>query len=258
MDFYTSHFMPLLGTFIFVMARLSGAFVTVPFLSSKLISTRLRSAIIFMLSFIMVPSVQKLNIDLMSFSAVLVLAVQFVIGAILGFVFYMSLQIFMLAGEMISMQAGLNMAIMNDPSSDVSVPIVSQIYYMIATLLFFVLDLPLQIINLLFKSFKTLPITTELLPRANFEELALMGGFFYKMAFQISLPIVSILFLVQITMGIMTKSAPQFNIFSVGFSITMLLAILMIWGNLNSVQAHFESITHYAFSFVSDIYRVSS
>lgn len=256
MQFYTSHFMDLLSTFVFVMARLTGAFLTMPFLSGPFVNSRVKASLIFILSLVIVPSVQPLTIDLLSFAAVLTLAIQITLGAIVGFVFNLAMQVFMATGEIISMQAGLNMAVMNDPGSNSSVPIVSQIYYIAATLLFFVLDIPLQIIELLCKSFKTLPLATSLLPREDFEDLALLGDFFYKMAFQIALPVVIVLFLVQIAMGIMTKSAPQFNIFSVGFAITMLLGMLMIWININSIQAHFEHIMHYAIDFIASMYKV--
>jgi flagellar biosynthetic protein FliR len=254
MQFYTSHFFSLLSTFIFVMARLSGAFLTIPFLSNQTVNSRTKAAFIFILSFIVVPSVQPLNIDLLSFTAALTVAVQIILGAILGFVFYLSVQVFMLTGEIISMQAGLNMAVMNDPISNNSVPIISQIYYLIVTLLFFVLDIHLQIIEVLCKSFQTLPLSTHLVPSVNFEELALLGDFFYKMAFQIALPVVTILFLAQIAMGVMSKSAPQFNIFSVGFAITILLTMLTVWLNISNIQAHFESIMHFAFNLVTTIY----
>lgn len=257
MEFYTSQFMSLLGTFVFVMGRLTGAFLTIPFLSERFVNSRIKAAFIFILAFIITPSVKPLNVDLLSLNAVLVLGVQIMLGAILGFVFYLAIQTFMLAGELISAQAGLNMAIMNDPSSNASVPMVSQIYYLVATLLFFVLDIHLQIFEMLYKSFHTLPLSTHLLAKASFEELALLGDFFYKMSFQIALPVVAVLFLIQISMGIMTKSAPQFNIFSVGFAITTLIAILMIWANINSVPGHFESLMHHAVNFVDSIYKAA-
>jgi flagellar biosynthetic protein FliR len=257
MQFYLSQFMPLLATFIFVLARLSGALVSIPFISSNFVNMRTKASLVLMLAFIMTPMVVKIDIDLLSLNAVIIVAVQIILGLVMGFVFTVVLNVFVLAGELISMQAGLNMAVMNDPVSNASVPIVSQIYYILASVLFFVLDLPLQIVTLLFKSFKTFPISNTLFSRDVFEDVAMLGDYFYKMSFQIALPIVVILFLIQIALGIMTKSAPQFNIFSIGFPIIILISMLMIWGNLNGVHDHFNSLMNYALEVISGIYGIS-
>jgi len=115
------------------------------------------------------------------------------------------------------------------PANGVSVTIVSQFYMLTTTLLFLSINGHLALLQILIDSFTVLPISNSGLKAEMFYRIAELGGWMFGSALTISLPVLTALLLVNIAFGVMSRSAPQMNIFAVGFPITLIFGLLIMW-----------------------------
>ncbi|TKB47230.1 flagellar type III secretion system protein FliR [Ferrimonas sediminicola] len=179
-------------------------------------------------------------IELVSAQAVLVTAQEVLIGVAAGFVSLLVLNTFILAGQIIGMQTSLGFASMVDPSNGQQVPLVGQLFLLLSTLIFFLVDGHLLMIRMMVASFSTLPVGQGLLP-ASFMELANWGSLMFAGALTLALSAATALLLINFSFGVMTRAAPQLNIFAIGFPITMLSGLLILWLSLSGFMPHFEA-----------------
>ena len=178
--------------------------------------------------------------DLFSFEMGVLVAQQIMIGTGIGFVSVVFLQIFVVAGQAIAMQSGLGFASMVDPTNGMSVPAVGQFYLVLSTLMFWSIDGHLAMMQMVVKSFYVLPITDEWALSGRFYDLAMLGGWMFAAALVLSLaPLVAML-VINLSFGIMTRAAPQLNIFSIGFPFTMLSGLIVMWLTLDNFVLHFD------------------
>ena len=98
---------------------------------------------------------------------------------------------------------------------------------MVAALAFLAINGHLYMLSALAESFKTLPIGT-MFPNQGFNDVARWGGSIFAYALQISLPILAALLITNIALGILTRAAPQLNLFAIGFPITLAVGFLVL------------------------------
>jgi flagellar biosynthetic protein FliR len=138
------------------------------------------------------------------------------------------------------LQTGLGFASIVDPVNGISVPAVGQFYLILATLLFWSLDGHLSMIRMIVMSFEAFPIGEAWFAPEQFRDIAHWAGWMFISAVTISLaPIVSLL-IVNLAFGVMTKAAPQLNIFSIGFAIAQIMGLIIIWLTIDNLTHHFE------------------
>jgi flagellar biosynthetic protein FliR len=171
-------------------------------------------------------------VDPLSGEAVLITLNQILIGSAMGLALQLVFSMFVVGGQIIAFQMGLGFAAMVDPNSGTSVPVVGQFYVIVLTLLFLALDGHLVFIDILVDSFRTMPIGVDGLTRDGFWTLAMWGGQMYAGAVQIALPAIAALLVINLTFGVVTRSAPQFNIFSIGFPVTMIAGFFIMLATL--------------------------
>jgi flagellar biosynthetic protein FliR len=146
-----------------------------------------------------------------------------------------------LAGESIANTMGLGFAVMNDPQNGITVPTISQFYLLMATLLFLVFNGHHAILRLVALSFELLPVGRSLGPDAMWILLE-WGSVIFMGALSIALPALSAMLTVNLVMGIITRAAPQLNLFSVGFPVTLIIGFIVILMSLSSFQFSFENL----------------
>ena len=140
----------------------------------------------------------------------------------MGFVIELLMQVFVIAGQLIAMQTGLGIATTVDPSQGASVVVISQWFLFMVSLVFLALNGHLVAIEILVDSFRTLPIGFESFSVNQFSSIVLWSGWMLAAAVVISLPAMAALLIVNLAFGVMTRAAPQLNIFALGFPVTMI------------------------------------
>ena len=108
-------------------------------------------------------------------------------------------------------------------------------------------------IQMLVDSFITLPVGTTGLSFDSFWKIAELGGWMFGSALIISLPVLTALLVVNIAFGVMSRSAPQMNIFAVGFPITLLFGLLIMWVGFSSLLPTFMMVVDEGFGFATKI-----
>lgn len=241
MEFAADTVTQFLADMLLPFMRISGMFASMVGLSAKTVPPTARALLTLFLTLVILPVVPPVPVvDVLSVSTFLLVIQQILIGVALGFLSNIVLNTFVLAGQIVAMQTGLGFASIVDPVNGISVPAVGQFYLILATLLFWALDGHLAMIRMIVMSFQAFPIGEAWLQAEQFRDIAHWAGWMFISAVTLSLaPIVSLL-LVNLAFGIMTKAAPQLNIFSIGFSIAQIMGLVIIWVTMGNFTHHFE------------------
>jgi len=170
----------------------------------------------------------------------LLIGQQILIGISIGFITVMVVDTFTLAGQIIAMQSGLGFASLVDPASGMNVPAVGQFFLILSTLLFWTMDGHLAYLQFVVASFDTLPIGGEQFASVKYQEIVLWGKWMFATALSLSLAPLTAMLLINFSFGVMTRAAPQLNIFAIGFPITMMAGLLIMWLTFGNFLTHFE------------------
>ncbi|GAA5316922.1 MAG: hypothetical protein AseanaTS_21260 [Candidatus Pelagadaptatus aseana] len=192
----------------------------------------------------------------MSLSSLMIVLQQVVIGLAVGFFLQVVFQVFVLAGQVVAMKMGLGFASMNDPANGVTVTVLSQYYLVMTTLLFLSVNGHLAVIELIVSSFTTLPISQQGLSAQDFWNIAASGSWLFSRALLIALPLLTALLVVNLAFGVMSRSAPQMNVFAVGFPITLVFGLFLMWVGQASFLPNFQTFVEEGFNFVHHLLGV--
>ena len=179
------------------------------------------------------------------------------VGLACGMVLSICFSAVILAGEKIAATSGLAFAAQIDPTSGAQSPVISQIFQLFLLILFFSLNGHLVIFDLIYKSFDLVPIGSFYEFETLIEKSIRSSNSLYYNAVIIVLPIVSILFFMNLGIGFITKSAPQLNLFSFGFPLTILGTFFALYFSVDALQFVFSGLINEAIGYVKDILEVS-
>lgn len=237
--------------------RISMMFMVMPVLGSKMLSSRVRLVLAALVTVLIVPYLPVLPAtSLLSLQTLISVTQELAIGFIAGQVMQIAFQVFVLAGQFMAMKMGLGFAAMNDPASGTQTTALSQFFSLLTTLVFVILNGHILMLDILIKSFYTLPPGQWHLTSEMFYEVAQMGGWMFSAALIFTLPIFASLMLVNIAFGVMSRSAPQLNIFAVGFPFTLLVGLLLVWLGLINFLPAFDNVMDYGFEKIALIFSI--
>ena len=240
--------------FMWPFARVTGLLLVAPVLGSAYIPVTIKILIAVTITIFMLPLVQVPGgIDPLSMYGLILLGQQILIGIIIGMIIQVVFNAITIAGENIAMTMGLGFAHMTDPVNGITIPVVSQLLTVIASLYFLALNGHIALINMLVSSFEFIP-STELFSISNAMAVAEWGSRMFIGAVLISIPAVTALLVVNIAMGLMTRVAPQMNIFSVGFPLTMMLGFIFIMVSIPMAMKVFQNLLDDSFLYISSIF----
>lgn len=243
MSFSADALMLWIATYLWSFTRIAAMMMVMVVIGSKTTPQRIRlfyALAVTVAVFPVLPS-GPADIELFSAASALVVLQQILIGVAIGTISVFVIQTFVVAGQVIAMQTSLGFASMADPTNGESTPVVGQFYVLLVTLLFLAVDGHLLMIEMIIRSFETLPISVNGLLASDYEKLAGWFGLLFSAALALSLASMVAMLLVNLSFGIMTKAAPQLNIFSLGFSVSMVFGIFVIWLTFTDVPYHFQN-----------------
>jgi len=173
-------------------------------------------------------------------ASLVIVGQELLIGIALGFITRIFLEVFVVAGQLVSLQTGLGFGSLVDPMNGASVPLISQAFLIIATLLFLAFDGHLLFIELVVRSFHTVPVATDSLARIDFLAVAEWGSWLFAGGLLVSLAAVLALLMLNLAFGVLTRAAPQLNLFVIGFPATMVVGFILLWLLSGDLLRHFE------------------
>lgn len=218
-----------IGQFLWPFIRVGALLLTAPMFSNIVIPIRLRVLLGVGLTVAVLPAVGSVpRIDPLSATGLLIAGQQVLIGAAIGLLVAMAFEAVALAGETLSMTMGLGFATMISPQTGVASPVISQFLLIVVMLLFLAVGGHLMLIQLLAESFRTLPIAAAGLTDQGFRALVAWAGEMFAGAVLLALPAIAVLLTVNLIIGVMTRAAPQMNVFSVGLPLTLLTGFVVV------------------------------
>ncbi|MER0216811.1 MAG: flagellar biosynthetic protein FliR [Nitrosomonas sp.] len=226
----TAELNTLLAAFLWPLSRILALVATAPLLGNPSVPVRVKLGLAVMITVLVMPLVEKSlpQIDPASGVGFAILLQQVLIGIAMGLVIRIVFVAVEMAGELIGLQMGLGFAVFFDPQNSGQIDIVGRFLGVIASLAFLAIDGHLIMIALISQSFSTLPIGLEGMTNATFITLANWGSEIFKSGLQLSLPVLTALLITNLALGVLTRVAPQLNIFAVGFPLTLSIGLLVM------------------------------
>jgi flagellar biosynthetic protein FliR len=236
-----------LFTFIILLLIASlrvGAFlISSPFFGSRMVPIQIRIVFSFCLGFWILGTLQFPDQNtLLGPKLILIVMQELFIGLTVGLVLNICFAAVTLAGEKIAATSGLAFASQVDPNGGGQSPVISQIFFLFLIVVFFSVNGHLITLGLIYKSFEFYPLGQF----TSYGELVSAGlsasDILFKSAAIIVLPIVIVLLFVNIAIGFITKSAPQLNLFSFGFPMTLIGAFLILFFSVDAIAFAFKDL----------------
>ncbi len=237
--------------------RIAGLLMTAPIIGTRMVPVTLRLILAVGISIIAAPSIPAIEyVALSSPEGFMTTIQQIFIGVGLGLVIRLIFVVLEVGGQIIAQQMGLGFAALIDPTSGRQVPVVSQFYVILATLMFFSLNGHLIMIQIVVDSFHTLPVGVDGYTREDTWGVAVWGGWLISSAVLVALPAITAMMIVNLSFGVMTRASPQLNIFAVGFPMMMIMGVFIISITLSNMQHHIVELFEQAFLHAKTLARI--
>ncbi len=215
---------PVLWPFIRTLALFAG----MPVFSQRQVPARVRIGLALFIAVAAQPSLPPMPvIPLDSLPQLLTVTVQqLLIGLAMGFAVRVVFAALEFAGELIGLQMGLNFAGFFDPSTGSQGTSSSRFLGSMVAFLFIAINGHLMLINSLVESFQAFPVGEEPFRFLRVAQPQVWGAEIFRMGLWIALPLITMLMFVNLVLGIISRVAPQLNVFSVGFPLTVSIGLV--------------------------------
>ncbi|MFZ6861211.1 flagellar biosynthetic protein FliR [Undibacterium sp. Ji67W] len=228
-SFASKDLIALVMAFVWPLTRILGLIAVAPPFGNRTVPTRIKLGFGIVIAFIITPTIPPFaDADPLSLAGMMILIQQFVIGLGMGFVMRVAFAAIEMAGTVAGMTMGLGFASFFDPQTRGNTSAISQFLVLVATVLFFALNAHHSLLLALMDSFKSIPISTTLQSGFDFHRLAIWGEQIFIGGLRLSMPLIAALLLANVALGILTRAAPQLNLFGIGFTITITVGFLIL------------------------------
>ncbi|WP_333844033.1 flagellar biosynthetic protein FliR [Limnohabitans sp.] len=220
---------------IWPMLRLSAFLAFTSIFSIRAVNMRIRMSLAFAMAFFVSQQIDIPKIDPVTADGLMEISRQILIGLTMGLVFQVASAALVVAGQAISGSMGLSMANMVDPNMG-SVPVLSQFFNIMGTLIFLGMGGHLIVFGLVMESFKLIPIGQAFFSQDMLGKMINWSAMMFLGALLIALPVMMTLLFINVGLGFVARAAPTLNIFTVGFPALILMGfVVMIFSMGNNV-----------------------
>ena len=234
-----------LALFIFPFVRILALIASSPVLGNKQVPARVKIGLSLLLTIIIAPTLDiQPDVEAGTALGMFVLLQQILAGLAIGFSMRLIFTAVEMCGEFVGMQMGLGFASFYDPLNASYTPVLGQFLGIIGALAFLGMDGHLLMLEALAGSFHSFPISTSVPHAAALHTMAAWGGSLFAYALQLSMPVIGALLIANLALAILTRSAPQLNIFQIGFPITLSVGFAVLALSIPYFAPVLEQLTH--------------
>ena len=233
-----------------IFARLLGFIRFAPVLNRKEINTMTKLALAIILTLMLTPLL-KTGAPPAGISPMLLLLLNFAVGAIIGYIAQIILLAIEAGGDMINTQMGLSSAMVMDPTTNSQTSILSRMITLLAICLFIEIGGLYWLFNALLRSFEIFPVYAVHIPLdkiINLDYLVKTTSNVLYVGLQIASPVLLATLGQDIILGVISKTAPQVNVFQLSFLFKPVFgAAIMIWilpMLMNVIEEYFMSFAN--------------
>jgi flagellar biosynthetic protein FliR len=258
MTFSEDELLAYLAAFVWPFFRISSMFISIPVFSVRSVPAKLRLMLSLLITIVISPTLPAMPVvDLFSFQGWMITVQQIALGLTTGFILQMVFSIMLFAGQSIAYSMGLGFASMVDPATGVQVPVIAQLFVICSSLLFLGLNGHLLLIEMLAQSFTSMPVADHGMDKQDLWMVVAWSSQIFAGGLLLAMPIIATLLFVNISFGIASKAAPQLQLFGVGFPITILLGMVLIWICLDGMLEGFGEILQQSYGYLSHLLRLN-
>jgi len=232
-----------LEIFLLVFLRIASLFMTAPILGTNTIPVITKIGFAFLVSFIIYPILDH-NIILpsSSLSYAIIAARQVIMGVIIGYASYIIFAAIQLSGQIIDLQMGFGIVNVIDPMSNTQVSIIGQFQFILGMLIFMSINGHHVLFQAISDSFRIVPII-----HVGFTEMTAtkLADLFFNMiviSFKIAGPVTLALFLTNATLGFISRTIPQMNVFMVGLPLNIFVGLIAVMISLPVIVNMFSTL----------------
>jgi flagellar biosynthetic protein FliR len=240
------------GAAFWPLVRVLALISVAPVLSHRSVPMRVKLLLGMVITALLVPNVPAPPLtDALTGAGIGLLVQNILIGVTLGFAVRLIFAALELAGELIGLQMGLSFAGFFSPATGQTQNAVASFLSLLALLMFLAIDGHLLLIHALAESFRLFPLDQADATALSFELLVRMAADMFAIALTLALPFVAVLLLVNVVLGVLARVAPQLNIFAVGFPLTLLVGLSVLYLLLPYIQNPLVSALERALSMLT-------
>ena len=162
------------------------------------------------------------------------------VGLVIGFVIYTMTAVLTGAGQLIDFQMGFTMGVAIDPVYGVQTPMLGNFQMILATMLLLATNSHHYLIAAMLKSYAYIPINPSALP-SNITYYAQLIVHVFSLAIQMALPVFGALLVSDVGVGLLSRTVPQLNIFSVVFPVKIIFGFTILF---LSIPFFGEAVSH--------------
>jgi flagellar biosynthesis protein FliR len=245
----------LIRDFFLIFARVGGLMLAAPIFGSKSVPPLVKISLIVWFSIFCFFSVDLSYpvVALMSLQNYLLIVLQFMAGLFMGFVWKLLFDMFVVMGNIVSMQMGLSFAIINDPSSDSTTPVLGSFFNILVLLFFLSMNGPALMLAVLQESFAHIIVMPDLKAAIDFGGIIPLFNLVFSYALSTSLVILTSLIIANIGFGLMGRLAPQLNVIQLGFPVFIVFGFFIIYCSIEYFSAFFMETTEQIVLFLNHV-----
>jgi len=246
-----------LAQYLWPFIRIGACFMMAPIFGASFVPPRVRLLLAGAITLIVAPLVPPPDVATFSAAAIVVTIHQIIIGFATAFALQLIFDALAMGGQLLSNTMGLGFAFNVDPLRGVSTPVLGQLYMILVTLTFLAINGHLVLIEILAQGFTTLPIGMTGLDGAMIWSVVDWGRQLFAGALTVALPGMAALLVVNLAFGVMSRAAPTLNLFAVGFPITLIAGLVIMYVGLPSVLVAFGQSLEAAFGVIRTLLGMS-
>jgi flagellar biosynthesis protein FliR len=227
--------------------RVGGFVLTAPIASETSIPRLVKVVLTLSLAFLLAPLVQApAGLSIFSAPGMLAAILEVLIGVSIGMVVQVAFEALIFAGQTISLTMGLGFATLVDPQRGAQTPVLGQMFMIFGTLIYLAINGHLLLLGALTESFHGMPIGASHVDGHFLLTVVMWGARVFDAGLLIALPAVIALVIVNLALGVITRAAPQLNLFGIGFTITLISGFFVLIAGLDGIMGGISSLLNSA------------
>lgn len=224
--------------YLLVAFRLAGLFVMGPLLAGVAIPGRVKAVLVMMFAAAVYPMTPARPLAPESLDLVMLAPLVFseaLVGLVIGAIAALPMLAMDMAGVVTGQQMGFGLAKVYNPEIDADADVIGQLLFYLAMSVFLAMGGLEAVFGQLLRSFDTIPPGAAGVDGPTLALLVDTISAGFSMAMRVSAPALGTVFLVTVLFGVLTKTIPQINTMTVGFTVKILAALVLLAASLQGV-----------------------
>jgi flagellar biosynthetic protein FliR len=221
-----------LPSFLLIFCRITAFFAAAPIYSFRSLPNSFKVGLAVFISLLVTSAMGAQESIILDGQYILLIVREILIGLLLGFTAYLLFTVVQVAGSFIDIQMGFGIVNVIDPMTGAQSPIMGNFKFFVAILLFLSVNGHHYLLMSIMRSYDWVPMNNQLFSKIADGSIStfLVDSFvqMFYLAFQMAAPMVAALFLVDVALGVLARTVPQFNVFVVGLPIKIAVGFILL------------------------------